>query len=100
MGRRENVESRAVKSVRRGSIGMEWRIEEQEELPNNAGYLVTVAEHDDGGHLTGLAITVPCSSKVNGDPRLTEEAIKGILRQVRIRVGKYLGYEPAPVSDN
>ena len=79
---------------------MRWRIESQEELPNNAGYVVTVAEYGDGGHLTGLAITLPCSSKLNGDPLITEGAIKNILRQARKRIDKYLGHEPAPVSNN
>ena len=31
---------------------MEWRIESQDELPNYMGYMVTIAEFTDGGHLT------------------------------------------------
>ena len=47
---------------------MEWRIESQDELPNNAGYMVTIAEYNDSGHLTGAAVTLPCRSRLDEAP--------------------------------
>jgi hypothetical protein len=78
---------------------MEWHIESQDELPNNAGYMITIAEYSDSGHLTGTAVTLPCRSQLDESSE-SEEAIGNILRQVRIRIGEYLGYKPVPLSDN
>ena len=79
---------------------MEWRIESQDELPNNAGYMVTIAEYTDSGHLTGTAVTLACKCKLDEAPVSVEEAIKDILRQVRLRIGDYLGYETMSLSEN
>ena len=79
---------------------MEWRIESQDELPNNMGYMVTIAEFTDDGHLTGAAVTVPCETRLDEAPVSTEEAIRSILRQVRLRIGEYLGYESVSLSEN
>ena len=79
---------------------MEWHIESQDELPKNAGYMITIAEYSDTGHLTGAAVTLPCRSKLDEAPVSMEEAVKDILRQVRARIGEYLGYESVPLSDN
>jgi hypothetical protein len=80
--------------------GMEWHIESQDELPNNMGYMITIAEHTDSGHLTGAAITVPCETRLDETPVSTEEAIRDILRQVRMRIGEYLGYVDVSLSKN
>ena len=64
------------------------------------GYMITLAENDDSGHLTGAAVTVPCESKLDDAPVSTEEAIRSILRQVRLRIGEYLGYEAVSLSEN
>jgi hypothetical protein len=79
---------------------MEWRIESQDELPNNMGYMITLAEHNESGHLTGAAVTVPCETRLDETPVSTEEAIRSILRQVRLRIGEYLGYEAVSLSEN
>jgi hypothetical protein len=79
---------------------MEWRIESQDELANNMGYMVTIAEFTDDGHLTGSAVTVPCETRLDEAPVSTEEAIRSILRQVRLRIGEYLGYEAVSLSEN
>lgn len=79
---------------------MEWRIESQDALPSNAGYMVTIAEYNDGGHLTGTAVTLACRGRLDGGPASIDYAIKDILRQVRLRIGEYLGYESVPLSEN
>ena len=81
-------------------MGMEWRIEIQDELPNNMGYMVTLAEHDDEGHLTGAAVTEPCETRLDEAPVSTEEAIRDILHQAWQRIGEYLGYETVQLSKN
>jgi len=80
--------------------GMEWRIESQDELPKNAGYMITIAEYTDSGHLTGTAVTLACRSRLDEGPLSTEGAVRNILRQVRIRIGEYLGYESVSLSEN
>jgi hypothetical protein len=69
-----------------------WRIHPQDELPDTPGYLVTIAEYDDGGHLTGTAITVPCIGQWDEDQVSEEEAVANILKPLLTRIGEYLGY--------
>ena len=71
---------------------MKWRIHSQDELPDTPGYLVTIAEYDDNGHLTGSAITVPCISQWDEDQVSEEEAVANILEPLLARIGEYLGY--------
>jgi hypothetical protein len=72
--------------------GMKWRIHSQDVLPDTPGYLVTIAEYDDAGHLTGTAITVPCIGKWDEDQVSEEEAVANILEPLLTRITGYLGY--------
>ena len=89
----------ALRVQKGGNTGMEWRIEPGR-IANNRGYMVTIAEYTDSGHLTGAAVTLPCRGKLDDSPVSTEEAIRSLLRQVRLRIGEYLGYEAVRLSEN
>jgi hypothetical protein len=79
---------------------MEWRIENEENLEEAPGYLVTIAEYDDDENPTGAVITVPCAKLWDGEKVSEEKAIENILRSLFARLRKYLGHEFLPLSGN
>jgi hypothetical protein len=79
---------------------MEWNIEDQAELPDNAGYMVTISECHDDGALTGTAVAVPCDERWDMESINEEEAVRMMLQYLRERIDEYLGDEPVPLSEN
>ena len=92
----ENVDSRGAEGVsgpqKEGKNDMRWRIHSQDALPDTPGCLVTIAEYDDDGHLTGTAISVPCIGEWDENQVSEEEAVANILEPLLARIGEYLGY--------
>jgi hypothetical protein len=99
LGQGENIEPRGAEDVRRESMGMKWHIGSQDELQDNAGYMVTISECHDDGALTGTIVAMPCDERWDMELISEEEAVRAILQHLRERIDEYLGHEPVSVSD-